>query len=761
MSYEAESLIKSKDSLITNSVGDTEAKANSDMNLSLSKILGKSSQTERKLLDKCNEIMRELETNERTVEATYEKLVEHHDALHADIGNSLCELNNIEISRCLLMKEGLSRMFVAEDLLNSAVENMYQSLIKEVNDSKSKSILPDISAILSDIASSYLSWNDDEALSKFTAYGEKVGDAIDSIKSLATFIRQFCSDISEAGKAYQKFIQKAFEKHGFSKYASPTTSHMRSNNTASTLFTTSYADLLVTTESPSMRLVWEAIVRSIGGFAEAVSNVGESMIEQIANPLESVIRQLDERRRELFEKSSFHSKRVSNGQANVLKVIQKLLKVQKDIGERKTVLKKARDDENNATSGVNPSNQVHVPDNENHAFLRERSLSSSAIQTNETTSKSSIRGAPLSVVVGLESSADRINRLETKIASLEEEEAALIISLESSKSGLYIIFENMKTDMYDTIKVAVEMLLSHTTLTRDYCGVFLDLEHVGMETRKKALNDVRICYDAIDIDRDLFYFTKLIQTTAKAHEEEHKENLMLEIASVDAFKHYQSIILDNERRMNPLSPRDSSPSITDEKMVREHTELTDDDIRRSKLSDDSHELTSLFEGDDNFEIKSPLQAEPLQTQNDSEESDKKADIIESQSTKTVNKESVVTISPEKSLDDGVKSTSIVKASKLPVNLPGTLPTVTIKAQAAAGVVSPSSKIQTSMNKSPAPQAIAQDQTAKINQQAMHIQSKDNEPVSELSKFGLSHQDKILESYSCALYPKKGMLTHGR
>jgi hypothetical protein len=32
---------------------------------------------------------------------------------------------------------------------------------------------------------------------------------------------------------------------------------------------------------------------------------------------------------------------------------------------------------------------------------------------------------------------------------------------------------------------------------------------------------------------------------------------------------------------------------------------------------------------------------------------------------------------------------------------------------------------------------------------------------ELQKFGLSVQDKVLESFSCALYPKKGLLSHGR
>ena len=38
----------------------------------------------------------------------------------------------------------------------------------------------------------------------------------------------------------------------------------------------------------------------------------------------------------------------------------------------------------------------------------------------------------------------------------------------------------------------------------------------------------------------------------------------------------------------------------------------------------------------------------------------------------------------------------------------------------------------------------------------------NDKICELNKFGLSYQDKILESFSCALYPNKGsILSQGR
>jgi hypothetical protein len=36
-----------------------------------------------------------------------------------------------------------------------------------------------------------------------------------------------------------------------------------------------------------------------------------------------------------------------------------------------------------------------------------------------------------------------------------------------------------------------------------------------------------------------------------------------------------------------------------------------------------------------------------------------------------------------------------------------------------------------------------------------------EAPAELQKFGIPPGDKLIISYSCALYPKRGMLTHGR
>jgi hypothetical protein len=57
----------------------------------------------------------------------------------------------------------------------------------------------------------------------------------------------------------------------------------------------------------------------------------------------------------------------------------------------------------------------------------------------------------------------------------------------------------------------------------------------------------------------------------------------------------------------------------------------------------------------------------------------------------------------------------------------------------------------------------QRQLSSNHSQQQQQQQQQQQPIidSELKKFGLSANDKVLESFSCALYPKKGILTHGR
>jgi hypothetical protein len=55
----------------------------------------------------------------------------------------------------------------------------------------------------------------------------------------------------------------------------------------------------------------------------------------------------------------------------------------------------------------------------------------------------------------------------------------------------------------------------------------------------------------------------------------------------------------------------------------------------------------------------------------------------------------------------------------------------------------------------------QRQLSSSQSQQQHQQPQQPIIDSELKKFGLSANDKVLESFSCALYPKKGILTHGR
>jgi hypothetical protein len=52
-------------------------------------------------------------------------------------------------------------------------------------------------------------------------------------------------------------------------------------------------------------------------------------------------------------------------------------------------------------------------------------------------------------------------------------------------------------------------------------------------------------------------------------------------------------------------------------------------------------------------------------------------------------------------------------------------------------------------------------TVGVNKKVPQIMGNKPEDSSELVKFGLSPSVRVLETFSCALYPKKGLLTHGR
>ena len=81
------------------------------------------------------------------------------------------------------------------------------------------------------------------------------------------------------------------------------------------------------------------------------------------------------------------------------------------------------------------------------------------------------------------------------------------------------------------------------------------------------------------------------------------------------------------------------------------------------------------------------------------------------------------------------------------------------ASTASSVVVPSQSI---VQPSAVVEASSADVTKVLSSPAPLLNKDASKDESELSKFGLSSSDRILESYTCALYPKKGLgLTQGK
>jgi hypothetical protein len=720
-------------------------------------MLGKSLPNEKKLIEKCRDAIAEFDANEKYIQSSYQKLLDSHSSLESDIKKALVELNNVEISRYLLMKEGLSRLFLAQDLLIERLNETYTIILGQLDTIRYQSVLPEVLSMITMLNSDSHGGDDDTILANYQYMGEKLLDMIEFFKNLAAFVKIFINDLVDASRIYTKSTQKTLDKHGFSKAAAPGTNHMRAAAMAAVnLYSTLCADVLSSNESPSMRLVWEAIVRAFGGFAEMHSKLAELLTDRVSQPMDAILKDLEDNRKELNEKLSFHGKRVAAGHANVNRIHQKITKVKKDIHDRKSQVKKAREDEssisgNNAaavypTSGSNPAS----------ATSSDRAPSPPV----EVSKMSSLRSTSLSAVVGLESASDRINRMESKITSLEEEEASLQESFENTRSGLTIIFESMKVELSTSLKTTSSAVIANVEKLRDSVGIFMDAEILSIEVRKKSLADARVCYESIDLDRDLQYTVKLIQTAAKAAEETNDEDLRsLDVIMADDLVLYQSDLIANER--NQVKSRaDSnvpvyelpSPSLANEEYAESVESIltadTNENLDLGSIYPDKSDLSS-------SEASSPVKGTSL-TQSNKEDAQPAVE-DQSSTTKATSVSSSIAVSPRESV--GAAVSVVAPVSVKAVSTPSRIPSSQKYTTSPAVNDSLLSRSQ-GINSSSSPSISSNPPTASAVSSPATTKDVANE-VSELNKFGLSSMDKVLESYSCALYPKKGMLTHGR
>ena len=478
-----------------------ETKDNGFMNRSLNKMLSKIA-PEKKSQEKIKDLLKEIEVAENSLVLNVQRINNMRLELTTEIGKALNEIEELESARLTLMKDGLSKVCLAVDLLvdkeNEASE-LIASQITKINSKEelSNAVLKELDKLVALAVGSKRKECEEEGpsavaaasfeLVELLATAEKVTDAMDYLKQLAVKVTNGLLDIADVERVYSKNAVKVLERHGFTSNGevSPLTRSGASNSSGC-------SEALQQLESPLLAAGWQCVVRSLSCIAESHLRTSETLTEEICQKLDSVQKQVDLGRKELVDLLNNNSKKYETAHSSLEKVLVKLSKVQAFLKERRSTLKAAKEEHGQApgsttTSTVSAANAAAVAaaaeESERESETEDAPPAAAAITAAATTAaedkkegdkrKGSVmmmqgfenlgttfRNAKLKQQLGLESPADRIIRIENKIVSLEEEEAELNNAVKAAQTNCAAVDAQIKSDVTAAIDVAKNILTS-------------------------------------------------------------------------------------------------------------------------------------------------------------------------------------------------------------------------------------------------------------------------------------------------------------
>lgn len=578
-------------------------------------------------------------------------------------------------------------------------------------------------------------------------------------------------------------------------------------------------------ESPSSRAAWMCAVTTISGLVGLHYKTALTYTDGVCRRIHELNHNIDMIRKDLQDKRSFNTKMIETAQTNSNKTHAKLSKLQILLKERKSTLKKAK--ESNSTdakhSGRNTTGRAgsgtydipplsenatdatmsdlsdresdqldHVPSLGAHVTSTRAESDDGSYRTSleasdgglghEPTNKkrpsgmmqgfenlsSTLRGKKLTEVVGLETPASRISRIEKQVSSLEREEQQLIGSVRATTGA--------EASIVDLALSELEQILSATEIKLSSCmeALYNELESViysgvsALEQAQILVEQLRASVDRIDFNMELqFFVSHLRQKIANAESDPLSvENasilsLLLDIPTEENFVPVRGEVLTTEI---DSFLRSISPTLT--------TDIVDTPILETEYVKPSEDIISIEENppvgaEEESELLMESEVEPNSENNTFSEA---ALIVEASSTEQVeleqssnpeiNTSTTFTIDSAFDIDSSKSAPPVLEESQpCPTALSRTGEpqvddeTLTSTSQKAAGQKRASSL---------AAAATASLAAATAAMSPSSLSAKlDQTSNAELSKFGLGPLDKVLDSYSCALYPKKGILTHGR
>lgn len=746
----------------------TLVKDDNFMNRSLTKMLSKIA-PEKKLDDRCRDMVRELDAHEKALSATSKRLTLMRMELITEVTKAMCELEELETQRLQVMKEGLSRYCLAADLIANQQHEIITTVLERTNklvaNDEAVALMKEIDRPpnLTSPGKRRTDGSDSEDESDtggelLVLFGkvEKLGEAMEYFRGLVTRSTTALLEVSECEGNYARITQRVLDRHGYSRnsaaqwvYAADySTIPMLAESTqmksaplsaaigavgATTMALTGNlrsAEFLSRFESPTTKTGWELVVCSVGNSSDLQLRSSEVSAEEVCQQLDLVTQRIEIGRKELMEKLSRNSKMVENAKQEVKKLNAKLAKCKTTLRERRDTVKQVKDvlqsdsvgEVTDSTSSAivaavaqDSSAKDYVGSPESASVLGATlddsapALASSATDSSFQRKTSIFRKGGLKQVVGLETQADRVSRIEKQVHQLEEEERELTESLAAAEAALVSVTSFAKTEVLPVFDATREFLSTDLITIKKAIECLMNWKSEALASSRNFNRHAKKAHDEIDISVDVSAYAEAVQIAAKNIPKEQgalaQQSLMS--AGNNAVAH---VLAGAPLTLLDIPEMEPFVAATSELITQERALIASQAPAQSLYSITNLAMSYTGSGVDSADGSPPPNGfSPFRNR----ERKNTEDTLSVTSTSN----DLSTIAEG---DDGVS----------------------LKSQSASNICATDVPAATS---------------AAVAAQAPPMDST----TAELAKFGLTSNDKVIESFSCALYPKKGLLTHGR
>lgn len=703
----------------------------------------------KKLNDRCIELIRALNMNERDLSNTVIKLQEYQDNLINEMKIGMQDVIDLDLLRIQFTSEGIHRLNLAEDLLLQRMAEATTILGEKID---AVDVDNEISVWLqvvdsSDQGKKDLSQNDSSDL---FAKVEKLLESLEYIRGMSSKAMVLFNDLSDIEKGYCKGVLKAHDKH---------TNIQNPDN---------YCNITS---------------QLTNSFSQIHSQAADNYCGKIMQVLDFVVTRLDAAKLNLIEKQSEGNKRIEKANATVSRNAQKLSTLRKTLNERRETLKSAKEGLGSQFTSPDPRDVIddddvnRIQDDEEFDSEDMSSAASDVSGDKKSTNPNFkgmdklkrgfkkvgtnvLRATKLSVAVGLETPAERVSRIELQIQQYEKDEKELYSALVLSMSDVDEAHDGTRKDILNAINSTKEVV----------CESLKEMKKAMQSFLKWKINFIQLSRKALEILKDyqeIPNFKKtVIEKGGKGEKDKHK--LIMNFEDIEKFDPLYSEIIENEkknygwstssgdfgRRSSVSSSQESGLSIVSStasefqhdmdaimiipKMSRRRSKSFDDisNVDQKKVeSDNSYNKISLTDSNGDFD--------------DNKSNDQKSDNAVVQSPQK-----------EKHAADAVIENKRVQA--VPVQIAPPQPVIYIKGTA---IDKNAKQAQTQGHVVKQKVSPSHGSSHHHNNHNHHHPHKsnhhDDSNVAEMMRFGLDENDKVVESYTCALYPRKGLLTHGK